>query len=212
STTLGILAGVMRPSAGEVLIKGIPARAAGHRARRDIGFLPDIPPLYRELSVLEYLRYCGALRGLGKRPLQKAIEKTLKDCNLTDVSSRLIRQLSRGFRQRVGLAQAILHRPPILLLDEPVSGLDPCERGTFADLVAQLKAGSGLILSTHDLALVQDLCTHLLVLRDGQAVHQGPVDASMPEHLDSLLAGPPDQPPNRSGVRQPDQPPAARAP
>ena len=128
STTLGILSGILAPSSGSVKIANKDIEQFPKQAKAHIGYLPDTPPLYPELRVIEYMTYAARLRGLKGTQLTAALERALNLCHLETVSKRIIGNLSKGFRQRVGLAQAIIHQPDVLILDEPSSGLDPLQR------------------------------------------------------------------------------------
>ena len=169
STTLSMLAGALRPTRGRVLVNGRDL-LRNPVARRDIGFAPDKPPLYPELTVREYLDYTAALRGLGGKAAVRAVDEVLDDCRLGASSQRLIRPLSRGMQQRVGLAQALVHRPSVLLLDEPTEGLDPQQAESFRHLVSGRASTGAILLSTHQLDVISGLCNRLVVLHEGRQV------------------------------------------
>lgn len=170
STTLEMITGNRSPSAGTILIDGIDLLKRPRRAKRALGYLPETPPLYAEMTVLEYLRYCGRLRGLRGEVLDRAAARTCEQCGLGPFSRRLIGHLSKGYRQRIGVAQAILHRPAIVVLDEPTVGLDPLQIRQIRDLIRALGNEHGVILSTHVLAEVQATCNRIVILHEGQEV------------------------------------------
>ena len=170
STTLRIIAGVLAPHGGSVAIEGIDLLAEPRAARARIGFLPETPPLNRELTVSEYLRIAAALHGLGGRRARAACDRVLALCDLGAVAGRLIGNLSKGFQQRVGIAQAIIHDPPVVILDEPTVGLDPRQIREIRALIGNLAAEHGVILSTHILPEVQQVCSRVAIICDGRIV------------------------------------------
>ena len=184
STTMQMLCGVLAPSAGEIRIDGIDLLDHPKRAKRSIGYLPENPPLYRELSVDEYLRYCGQLHGLGGAEIRSAIERAKSQCGLTEVGRRLIGNLSKGFQQRVGIAQAILHQPALVVLDEPTVGLDPIQIREIRELIRGLGEEHGVILSTHILPEVQTVCDRVQIIRNGEIVYHAGI-----EELDQRSSG-----------------------
>jgi ABC-2 type transport system ATP-binding protein len=187
STTLAMLAGVLRPTRGRVLVSGRDLfRDAG--ARADVGFAPDNPPLYAELTIREYLRFSAALRGLKGPQINAAVRRMLDDWVLGETADRLIRSLSRGYRQRLGLAQALIHRPPVLLLDEPTQGLDPQQVERFRELMTAEASAGAVLLSTHRLDVIAGFCNRLMVLHDGQVVHQQELAGESAARLHALFA------------------------
>lgn len=173
STTLKILTGVLAPHAGTVLIGGHDLARAPLAAKRQLGFLPDVPPLFPDARVDEYLALAARLRLV--TDVAGAVARAKARCGLTDVGPRLIRNLSKGYQQRVGIAQAIVHEPALLVLDEPTVGLDPVQIRDVRQLVAALAREHAVILSTHLLAEVQQICTRVAVLHQGRLVHEGPL-------------------------------------
>ena len=173
STTLRMLAGVLAPDAGRIVINGIDLLDQPRQARQAIGYLPEQPPLYRELTVDEQLHYSARLHGLSRAASRPAVEQVKERCGLTEVGKRLIGNLSKGYQQRTGLAQAILHNPPLIILDEPTMGLDPIQIQGVRALIRELGRKQGVILSTHLLAEVQTTCTHVHILRAGQLAYAG---------------------------------------
>ncbi len=167
TTTMQILTGALAPSAGTVAIGGHDLAREPRRAKRLLGYLPEQAPVYPELTVEEYLEFCARLRGAGRRaPLEEVLER----CALGALRRRLLGNLSRGQRQRVGIAQAIIHRPAVVVLDEPSTGLDPNQVREVRLLVRELGREGAVILSTHVLPEVQEVCDRVLVLHEGAVV------------------------------------------
>ncbi len=173
STTLRVLAGLLLPSTGSVRIGGVDMARAPNSFRKRIGFLPEDPPLYVEMTVTEYLRYVGSLREMSGAELTRRIPEVLARCQLADQVNRVISELSQGFRKRVGIAQAILHKPDLVILDEPISGLDPLQREEMCALIRSLAADSTVLFSSHNLGEIAQTCDSILVLHEGRLVHQG---------------------------------------
>lgn len=170
TTTMRILAGYLAPSAGTALIDGFDVVHESMEARKRIGYLPESVPLYDELSVSEYLRYIGSLRKVDG--LEKRIQVILEQIGLSDRSDSFNGSLSKGLRQRVGLAQAILHDPPILILDEPTIGLDPAQIKETQAILADLGKNHTVLLSTHILSEAERLCDRVLIIDQGRIVAQ----------------------------------------
>lgn len=167
TTTMQMLCGALAPSAGEILIDGKDLLDHPREAKRKIGYLPERPPLYPELNVDEYLRFCARLRNVPPGEVSAAVARVKSRCGLEPVGRRLIGQLSRGYQQRVGMAQAIVHRPEVVVLDEPTVGLDPNQIREIRALIRELGADHGVILSTHILAEVQAVCQRVQILNEG---------------------------------------------
>lgn len=170
STTMQMLTGNLAPASGSVCIKGIDLLDEPRLAKSHIGYLPEQPPVYRDLSVNEYLRYCAQLHGLSRGAAKIAAEQAKERCNLQEVQQRLIGNLSKGFQQRVGIAQAILHNPAVIILDEPTVGLDPIQIREIRALIGELGEEHGIILSTHILPEVQAVCDRVQILNRGRTV------------------------------------------
>jgi ABC-2 type transport system ATP-binding protein len=170
TTTLRVLATALKPSAGTVQVAGHDVVRATMQVRRSIGYLPETPPLYDELTVEEYLRYVGVLKGLGRKGSRLAAAAYIERCQLETVSRQLCGTLSKGFRQRVGLAQALLHEPAVLLLDEPTDGLDPEQIVEFRKLIRSVARNKTVLISSHILSEVQALCDRILIMRRGKLV------------------------------------------
>ena len=178
STTLSAIAGVLAPTKGSIRIEGVDIARDPGRAKALLGFLPEQPPLYPELTVDEYLTFAARLRQLPAATARSAVEAVKARCGLATVGRRLLLQLSRGYKQRVGLAQAIVHDPPLILLDEPTSGLDPAQAEEIRALIADLGREHGVILSSHLLDEVQRVCSRVEVLHEGRHVAGFPTAAA----------------------------------
>jgi ABC-2 type transport system ATP-binding protein len=170
SSTMQIISGTLAPSAGRVLIDGIDILDEPKRAKAQIGYLPEQPPLYRELTVDEYLRYCARLHGMRRGALRAAVEAAKERCGLAAAGQRLIGNLSKGYQQRVGIAQAVVHLPAVIILDEPTVGLDPIQIREIRGLIRELGREHGVILSTHILPEVQATCSRVQIIHRGRLV------------------------------------------
>ena len=170
TTTMQILSGNLAPSSGRVEINGYNLQDQPKLAKRSLGYLPDTPPLYKDLSVQELLYYCAQLHGIPKKAISSAVIKAQDRCGLMSVSHRLIANLSKGYQQRIGIAQAIIHNPDVIILDEPTVGLDPLQIKEIRDLIGELGRDHGIILSTHTLSEVQAVCTHVQIIHQGQLI------------------------------------------
>jgi len=170
TTTMRLITGYLPPTAGEVKVDGIPVRTQPLAAKRKIGYLPELPPIYPELTVDEYLRFVGRLRRLPSRGLSTAVEDACRRTALTDVRHRVVGHLSKGYRQRVGIAQAILHDPPLLILDEPTAGLDPRQILETRQLIRELAGNHTVIISTHILSEAATTCERVVIINRGALV------------------------------------------
>lgn len=171
STTLRMMSGLLAPTTGQVKLEGVDLYAHPERARRDIGYLAEDPPLYGELSVEEYLRFCARLHGIRRTAIGAAVERAIERCELGEMRKRLTSLLSKGFRQRVGLAQAIIHEPALIVLDEPASGLDPIQALRLRGLIRSLADSHAVVLSTHVLSDVLVCCDRVAILHHGRLRH-----------------------------------------
>ncbi len=171
TSTMQILSGNLAPSGGRVQINGIDLLDNPREAKRHIGYLPEIPPVYRELTVGEYLDYCGRLHGLRPPKLRGAVDRAAERCGLGEVLARLIGNLSKGYQQRVGIAQAIMHLPAVVILDEPTVGLDPIQIREIRGLIRELGRDHSVILSTHILPEVQSTCDRVQIIHQGRLVY-----------------------------------------
>ena len=176
STTMKMLTGNLSPSEGEVLIKGVSLREEPKAAKTHLGYLPEQPPVYPELTPDEYLDYCAGLHGIARNARAAVVAVANKDCGLTEVSGRLIGNLSKGYQQRVGLAQAIIHRPPVVVLDEPTVGLDPIQIREIRSLITDLAKNHSVILSSHILPEIQAVCSRVMIVNRGAAVYNESLD------------------------------------
>ncbi len=176
STTMRILTCFIAPTAGTVRIKGYDVFDSSLDVRRSLGYLPQRAPLYLEMSVLEYLRFAADLRHLDESTFNKRARSVVEVCGLAQVLGKEIRYLSHGYRQRVGLAQALIHDPPILILDEPTSDLDPNEKAEFLEYLKQIGKERTVLLSTHNLAEVEAACARAIIVSRGRIVADGAID------------------------------------
>ena len=170
TTTMKILTCFIAPSAGTARVAGADIFEDPIAVREAIGYLPESTPLYTEMLVLEYLEFAGKMRGLTGEGLRARLRKVVEETSLGDVIGKSIGELSKGFRQRVGLAQALIHEPPVLILDEPMSGLDPNQAAEIRELIREIGRERTIILSTHNLAEVQVTCGRVLIISQGQLV------------------------------------------
>lgn len=183
TTTLRMLAGVLAPESGTVAVHGFSMADQPLKARALTGFLPDQPPLYDDMRVDEYLAFSGRIRGVRREVLARRVSTVTEQCELNATSHQLISTLSKGYRQRLGLAQAIIHQPALLLLDEPSNGLDPQQLVSMRTLIQQLSSDCGIILSTHLLTEAQQTCNRVAIIHDGQLVADQPADGDSLEQL-----------------------------
>ena len=170
STTMQMISGNLAPSAGRIRINGIDLLDTPKLAKAEIGYLPEQPPVYRDLTVDEYLYYCAKLHRVSRGRRDQAVTRAKARCGLTEVSKRLIGNLSKGFQQRTGIAQAILHSPAVVILDEPTVGLDPNQIRDIRALIRELGESHGIILSTHILPEVQATCSRVQIIHQGRLV------------------------------------------
>ncbi len=170
STTMQMITGNLAPSAGRITINGIDLLDRPRLAKAEIGYLPEQPPVYVDLTVDEYLLYCAKLHRVSSRQRGKAMARAKQRCGLEQVSRRLIGNLSKGYQQRVGIAQAILHDPTVVILDEPTVGLDPNQIRDIRGLIRELGEHHGIILSTHILPEVQATCSRVQIINRGKLV------------------------------------------
>jgi len=170
STTMKMICGNLTPTEGEIKIGGYDIIEQPKLAKAELGFLPEIPPLYPDLTIDEFLTYCAKLHGLKKTGIKKAVNNGKDKCGLSDIGHRLITNLSKGYQQRVGIAQAILHNPAVIVLDEPTVGLDPIQILEIRQLIRDLGKEHGVILSTHILPEVQQSCTRVQIIHHGKLV------------------------------------------
>ncbi|MBF0184843.1 MAG: ABC transporter ATP-binding protein [Magnetococcales bacterium] len=170
TTAMRILAGLLSPSEGSVHIAGLDMIANPVEARAKIGFLPESPPIYGDMTVREYLTYLASLRRVSRDRLSAAVEQTMERCGLSHVANRLLRNLSKGYQQRAGIAQAIVHSPEVVILDEPTVGLDPIQIREIRQLIRELGGEHSVLLSTHILPEVRMTCNRVAVINQGRIV------------------------------------------
>lgn len=168
TTVMNILTGYLKPVEGEVMIHQANMRETPKQAKRYIGYLPEVPPLYKDMRVLEYLLFAAGLKGIEEKNTEA--ERVLKLVDLEDRQFDFIKNLSKGMKQRVGFAQALLGNPPVIVLDEPLTGLDPDESRKMRELLRNLRQGHSIIISSHILKEIEELCNEILMLKDGQIV------------------------------------------
>ncbi len=183
STTMNIMSGVLKQSKGNVFIKGINLSKDPIEAKKQIGFLPQDPPLYTDTTIEEYLTNCARLKKIAPDKIKAAVDEVLEKCSINHFRKRLIRNLSGGYRQRVGIAQAIIHKPAFIILDEPTNGLDPNQIVEIRKLVKEIAKDRAVLLSTHILTEVHAICDHILMIEQGKVVFSGKT-----EEFDNYLA------------------------
>ena len=176
STIMNIMCGVLKQTEGDIYIKGINTRIDPVEAKCHIGFLPQQPPLHPDLTVEEYLDYSARLRYIPHKEIPAAITEVVEKCGISHFRRRLIRNLSGGYQQRVGIAQAIIHNPDFIILDEPTNGLDPNQIVEIRNLIKQIAQERTVILSTHILPEVQATCEYIYMVEKGKMVFSGTVD------------------------------------
>ena len=171
TTTLQMLTGCLSPNSGSIEICGIDLLRQPVLAKAHLGYLPETPPLYRELSVDEYLTFAARLRGMKNPAVADALSQTKRRCGLEAVGKRIIGTLSKGYQQRVGIAQAIIHRPAVIVLDEPTVGLDPAQNREIRALIRELGDAHSVILSTHLLSEVESVCDRIEIMQQGKLIY-----------------------------------------
>jgi ABC-2 type transport system ATP-binding protein len=181
TTTMRIITGFMPATSGTVEIDGLDIFTKSLEARRLIGYLPETPPLYADMRVDAYLRFVAKLRGVRRAEVEEAKDQVIESCGLTEMAHRICGQLSKGYRQRVGLAQALIHNPPVLVLDEPTIGLDPRQIHEIRDLIRGFATKRTIVLSTHILPEVSQICDRVVIINDGKI--------ALEEQLSEIPAG-----------------------
>ncbi len=170
TTTMRIITGFLPATSGTVRVEGFDVFEQSAEVRRRIGYLPENPPLYNDMAVTPYLRFVARLKGMSRSDIPAALDRVLETCGLGAVRDRLLGHLSKGYRQRVGLAQALIHDPPVLILDEPTIGLDPRQIRDIRALIRSLGAKRTVVLSTHILSEVQEVCEKVVIINEGHVV------------------------------------------
>lgn len=190
STTMKMLTGNLAPSAGNVKICGVDMIENPKDAKALIGYLPEMRPLYKELTVDEYLTIAARLHRVSSGSIKKAVEHAKERCGLSHMSKRLIENLSNGYQQRVGIAQAIIHSPMVVILDEPTVGLDPIQIRDIRALIREIGSTHSVIISTHILPEVEMVCDHVQIIDKGKLVFNGPIDVLKKQRMgNKLLVG-----------------------
>lgn len=177
STTMNIICGALNQTEGMVYINDINLRDAPEIAKKEIGFLPQVPPVYPDLTIDEYLVYCAELRKISKDKIRSSVEEAKERCGIAHFSSRLIRNLSGGYRQRVGIAQAIIHKPKLVVMDEPTNGLDPNQLIEARKLIKEIAETHTVLLSSHILSEIGLLCSDIIMIESGRIVFSDSMDA-----------------------------------
>jgi len=176
STTMQMLTGNLAPDNGEITINGYDLLEQPKQAKAQVGYLPEHPPIYKELTVKEFLRFCAQLTHNPNKKVSAATNSVIERCNLEQVTDRLIGNLSKGYQQRVGIAQAIIHNPAVVILDEPTSGLDPIQIHEIRLLIRELATEHSVILSSHILPEIQALCDRVQIIHHGQLLLNDTID------------------------------------
>lgn len=182
STTMNIMTGYLGATEGEVIINGHDILKEPELAKKSIGYLPEIPPLYTDMTVMEYLKFVAELKKIKKSEIQESVDEVIELVGLVDVEKRLIKNLSKGYKQRVGLSQAIIGFPEIIILDEPMVGLDPIQIIEIRELIRKLAKEHTVILSSHILAEVQEMCDYIMIISKGKLVA-----SDTPENLEKMM-------------------------
>jgi len=189
STTMQMLTGNISPSSGDIRINGIDLINEPLKAKSNIGYLPEQPPVYRDMTPIEFLNYCASLHDIPQADRAKSLENSVERCGLGDVRNKLIGNLSKGYQQRVGIAQAILHQPELVILDEPTVGLDPIQITQIRDLIRELGKDHSVILSTHILPEVQAVCDRVQIINQGKTVFADSVKQLSEQSDSSVIVG-----------------------
>lgn len=176
STTMKMITGYLSIGEGDVRVNGKSVRDHGDELKRHIGYLPENNPLYHDMPVMDYLTFCGALQGMKREDVNRRMREMIRVCGLNAEKHKKIGELSKGFRQRVGLAQAMIHDPEILILDEPTTGLDPNQIVEIRNLIRELGKAKTVVLSTHILPEVEATCDRILIINKGKIVANGTAD------------------------------------
>lgn len=184
STTMNIMTGYIGATRGEVIVNGLNILEEPEKAKKSIGYLPEQPPLYTEMTVREYLKFVAELKDIPKKEIKSEVEKVCSLIKLDEVEGRLIRNLSKGYKQRVGLAGAVMGFPEIIILDEPMVGLDPKQILEIRELIRTLSKKHTIIISSHILAEIKEICDHVIIISKGKVVA-----SDTPEQLESVVYG-----------------------
>lgn len=200
STTMKMLSGNLAPTKGEITINGYDLLSQPKQAKSHIGYLPEQPPLYKELTVKEFLTFSAQINKIAPSHIKTSVESVIERCGLTNVTKRLIANLSKGFQQRVGIAQAIIHKPAVVIMDEPTSGLDPIQIREIRHLIRDVANEHSVILSTHILPEVQMLCDRVQIMNQGQLILSDTISGLREQMQSSSLFIELGSPPNHSAL------------
>ncbi len=173
STALRLLSCLLLPTSGRIIVDGMDVVEHSHEIRKRVGYLPEIPPVYPEMTVTEYLDFAGRLRGMTGGQVEKRRQQVIELCHLKEAAGATVGTLSHGFRQRVGIAQAVIHAPALLILDEPIKGLDPVQIVQMRKMLAQLRGKHTILLSTHILSEIEQTCDRILMMHRGRVAAEG---------------------------------------
>ncbi len=182
STTMNIITGYISANEGEVQIDGIDLLEKPKEAKKKIGYLPEQPPLYDHMTIREYLCFAAGLKGVPRKEAQRSVDEIMEKTNLSERRNMLIKHLSKGYKQRVGLAQALIGNPPLLILDEPMVGLDPNQMIEMRNLIKSLGGEHTVILSSHILSEIESICDHIIILDQGKVIAENEVKKLETEH------------------------------
>lgn len=177
STTMNIICGVVNQTEGSVTINGYDTRKQPEQSKMEIGFLPQTPPVYTDLTVDEFLTYSAEIRLIPKNKIKAAVGEAMEKCQITHFSSRLIKNLSGGYRQRVGIAQAIIHKPQLVIMDEPTNGLDPNQLIEARKLIREIAQDRTVLLSSHIMSEIHMLCREVIMIESGRIIFSDTMDA-----------------------------------
>ena len=188
STTMNIITGCLSATEGTVVIDGNDIFEEAYKAKKNVGYLPEQPPLYMDMTVEEYLRFVAEAKKVKKDKLPEEVDRVMKKTSILDVHNRLIKTLSKGYKQRVGIAQALIGNPKVIILDEPTAGLDPTERVRFRNLISELSEDRIVILSTHIVSDVEYIANEIWLMKDGQIMQQGNLDQTLASMQEKVYA------------------------
>lgn len=186
STTMNMLTGYIAPSSGSIVLDDKDLTLPKNRKKVLIGYMPEIPPLYNDMTVAEFMKFDAELKGVKRACRKDAVSETIERCGIADVEKRLIKNLSKGYRQRVGFASAIIGDPELIILDEPTAGLDPRQIVNMREMILSLKKDHLVILSSHILSEVEEVCDHVLIISKGRLVLSDNTEHLLEEHDESL--------------------------
>ena len=186
TTTMNMLTGYIAPTSGSIMLDDKDLTLPKNRKKVLIGYMPEVPPLYNDMTVYEFMKFDAELKGEKRSGRKKTVEQIMEKCGITEVKDRLIRNLSKGYRQRVGFASAIVGDPEVIILDEPTAGLDPRQIVNMREMILSLKEDHLVILSSHILSEVEEVCDHLLIISKGRLVLSDNTQHLLEEHDESL--------------------------